>query len=330
LQAERVREISESIRQIGLKTPVTVRPLAGGNVVLVTGLHRLEAAKLLGWDSIDAVCLDGDERHARLWQISENLHRADLTVLERDEQIAEWLRLIADKGAVSGQVVQKTRSGRPEGGLSRAARRLPVPGSSEEARRKLVERAIRVDSISPEAKAAATSIGLANNQAALLAVAKEPTARAQVEKVRELANRKPDPRAKRAGLAERRAGGEAEGDRQSPVEQRSPAEDANFIALKAAWLRASELVHAWTNSPWPVRDRFILEVRAPNHALQPRSTARPPRLVSVVIASLATTGRSLNSLVVKMTSLVHTASLGPDCDRRPCGLRCRSSRALAR
>src|SRR5215469_13714039 len=155
LQAERVKEISDSIRKIGLKTPVTVRLIDDGNVVLVSGLHRLQAAKSLGWDQIDAVYLDGDKRQARLWQISENLHRADLTVLERDEHIAEWLRLIDNSENISGQNVRRSR-GRPEGGISLAARVLPVGGKSIEARRKSIERASQVDGISPEAQVTAT------------------------------------------------------------------------------------------------------------------------------------------------------------------------------
>ena len=36
---------------------------------------------------------------ARLWEIAENLHRSELTVTERAEHIAEWVRLIAEKVA---------------------------------------------------------------------------------------------------------------------------------------------------------------------------------------------------------------------------------------
>jgi hypothetical protein len=33
-----------------------------------------------------------------MWEISENLHQAELTVLERSQNVAEWVRL-ADKVA---------------------------------------------------------------------------------------------------------------------------------------------------------------------------------------------------------------------------------------
>lgn len=34
---------------------------------------------------------------ARLWEIAENLHRAELTVQERADQIAEWVSLTNEK-----------------------------------------------------------------------------------------------------------------------------------------------------------------------------------------------------------------------------------------
>lgn len=87
-----------SMVTIGLRTPITV-VVDGGDVRLVSGLHRLQAAKKLGWTSIDAfeVTFETDDTAIRLWGISENLHRADLTVQERAEHIAEWARLTGEK-----------------------------------------------------------------------------------------------------------------------------------------------------------------------------------------------------------------------------------------
>ena len=41
-----------------------------------------------------------------MWEISENLHRAELPQMERDKLIAEWCRLVGkeDKPAQVGQV----------------------------------------------------------------------------------------------------------------------------------------------------------------------------------------------------------------------------------
>jgi hypothetical protein len=47
LDRDSVGAISESLREIGLKTPITVRRLTSGKTVLVSGLHRLRQPSCL-------------------------------------------------------------------------------------------------------------------------------------------------------------------------------------------------------------------------------------------------------------------------------------------
>ncbi len=182
LDQETVRVLAESMKALGLKTPITVRRTITG-YELVTGLHRLEAARQLGWQEISAIIILGDERDAKLWEISENLHRADLTVLERDEHIAEWVRLTEDK---LGQVGPLSSGRGHEGGVRKAARELPIPGKTEEARRHNARRAVKIGDLTEDAKAAARVHGIDDNQTKLLQVAAEPPER-QVDKVKEIA-----------------------------------------------------------------------------------------------------------------------------------------------
>jgi ParB-like chromosome segregation protein Spo0J len=175
INKDAVRELMGSIQRIGLREPPTVRIEVDEegfqHAILVAGLHRVEACKRLGVKVIDCFEFKGSETEARLWEIAENLHRAELTELEWSEHVAEWKRLAEQKGAegVSGQNVQKLSSrgrsgeGRPEGGTAKAARELPIPGPTEEAKRKRVERAVKIAGIAPEAKAAAAAAGLANS-----------------------------------------------------------------------------------------------------------------------------------------------------------------------
>jgi hypothetical protein len=60
-----------------------------------------------------------------MWKISENLHRAELTKLERDEQIARWIELVKQKRVIS-QSEKKPDAGRPEREVAQEAR-LRVP-----------------------------------------------------------------------------------------------------------------------------------------------------------------------------------------------------------
>ena len=48
LKPELVQEIAASMLEVGQQTPIMVRQEDGGRLVLVEGLHRLEAAKALG------------------------------------------------------------------------------------------------------------------------------------------------------------------------------------------------------------------------------------------------------------------------------------------
>lgn len=79
----------------GNKTAIEVRPAADGDgYVLVSGLHRLEAAKLLGWDSLTVRLLeiDGEAAEAdyKLHEVMENLGRRELTILDRARHLHDF------------------------------------------------------------------------------------------------------------------------------------------------------------------------------------------------------------------------------------------------
>lgn len=179
IDKEAVKVLAASIAKIGLRTPITIRSNSDDMAVLVAGAHRLAAAKSLGWKKIDCIVLDCDETQAELWEIAENLHRAELSVIERAEQIARWVELSA---VVSAQVAQKPQGGRPESGHSKAARELGIDRSE-------IQRAVKISKITAEAKEAAAKAGLSDNQSALLAAAAVSPER-QVEAIHNYADAK--------------------------------------------------------------------------------------------------------------------------------------------
>src|SRR5262245_2278660 len=78
-----VARLAESMKAIGQLQPIIVYWRQGegvDEVHLIAGRHRVEAALALEWDFIDAVFVTEDEIDCRLIEISENLHRAELTV----------------------------------------------------------------------------------------------------------------------------------------------------------------------------------------------------------------------------------------------------------
>ena len=200
-----VDTLAQSIAEIGLQVPISVRLEEQPDrqcLFLVAGAHRLAAVKKLGWEQVPAVFIEADSIDVRRWEIAENLHRAELTVLERAEHVTEWLRLTEDKqrGEKLRQADAVSKGGRgQEGGIRAASRELGI--SEPEARRSVTI----AESLTPEAKTAAVEAHLDDNQSALLAVAKTP-ADEQVAKVEELAKQRrgatepaPDPRKAAAG-----------------------------------------------------------------------------------------------------------------------------------
>lgn len=189
LNAERVADLEHSIAAIGLQTPITIRYATGyldGKPTLIAGAHRLQAVKNLGWSAIPVSVFEGDERAARMWEISENLHRAELTALERSEQTAEWIRLAAQSPGQVDPVKSRREDGRGGSigeGINAASRELGIDQTA-------AKRAVRIDSLSDEAKATAVELGLDDNQSALLQAAKAKTAEAQVEALKQRKERK--------------------------------------------------------------------------------------------------------------------------------------------
>ena len=167
-----VERLVESMARLGQLQPITVYSPDNHRVVLIAGHHRLEAARRLEWDEIDCVFVDGDEIDRQLREVAENLHRAELTALERDEHIARWVELSAAKVR---QVDEPLKGGHQpnEKGQAKAARELGI--SEPDARR-----AAKVASLSDEAKEAARDAHLDNNRSALLEAASKPTVAEQV------------------------------------------------------------------------------------------------------------------------------------------------------
>ena len=179
LDDEAVQRLMASMAEIGLRTPITVRvvPFAvmpdgeemEDALSLVAGAHRLEAAKRLGWEKIDCIVVDDSDVEAQMWEIAENLHRAELTALERSEHIARWIKLEEERQEVSSHVATKP-AGRPAGGVRAAARELHVDKDD-------AHRAMKVAGLTEGAKEAAREMGLDDNRKALLRAAKEPAER---------------------------------------------------------------------------------------------------------------------------------------------------------
>ena len=78
-----VEELARSIATVGLLNPITLDQ----HNTLVAGLHRLEAAKLLGWTEIECTAIGMNTVQAELAEIDENIVRTRLNRQELCEQL---------------------------------------------------------------------------------------------------------------------------------------------------------------------------------------------------------------------------------------------------
>jgi ParB-like chromosome segregation protein Spo0J len=179
-----VAALADSMEAIGLRTPISISCSEdGAELRLVAGAHRLAAAQRLGWSTIECIVdFDTDEVDAELWEIDENLQRAELSALERDQHIARRIVLVALKVR---QLDEPLPGGKQptEKGQAKAARELGISEPD-------VRRAVKVASLSDEAKQVAREVGLDDNRSALLAAAKHEAASDQVAELRRKAEDK--------------------------------------------------------------------------------------------------------------------------------------------
>lgn len=74
---EKLRELTDSIREHGVLMPVLVRPLDGGYEI-VSGHNRVEAAKLAGLDKVPVTIREMDDDLATIAMVDSNLRQRDI------------------------------------------------------------------------------------------------------------------------------------------------------------------------------------------------------------------------------------------------------------
>ena len=132
LDQTRVAQLAESIGEVGLLNPITVRK----DGYLVAGRHRLEACRKLGYIHIQATLLDGSALHAELAEIDENLIRNDLTAMEQGEHLVRRDEILTALG-VRAEVGQgrPAKNGESDSPLKTTASIAAEVGLSDSARR---------------------------------------------------------------------------------------------------------------------------------------------------------------------------------------------------
>lgn len=98
-----LEELAQSIREVGVIQPITVRKTGANGYELVAGERRLRAAKIAGLETIPAIIISGDERDSAIMAMIENLQREDLHYLE---EAKGYIALIKDHGLTQEELAK--------------------------------------------------------------------------------------------------------------------------------------------------------------------------------------------------------------------------------
>jgi ParB family chromosome partitioning protein len=97
IQDDKLRELADSIRRIGVQQPIIIREVPVEDDVvdleIICGHRRVEASKLAGRTTIPTIARDLSDEEARELQITENLQREDLPPLEEARAFNEAMTL---------------------------------------------------------------------------------------------------------------------------------------------------------------------------------------------------------------------------------------------
>lgn len=126
LDEDEIRELADSIRQVGLLQPLLVRPVDGG-YELVAGERRLRAAKQAGLDRVPALVVEVDPHSQQLLALVENLQRKNLSAVEE----ARCLEDLLDKTGWSQGELAK-RLGRSQAAVANKIRLLKLDPEVQE------------------------------------------------------------------------------------------------------------------------------------------------------------------------------------------------------
>lgn len=119
---EALRELADSIRQLGIIQPITVRRTAEDRYLIISGERRWRASRMAGLETLPAYVREADDESLHAMALVENIQRQDLNAIE----IALGMqRLIEECGLTQEQMAD--RVGKKRSTVSNYMRLLALP-----------------------------------------------------------------------------------------------------------------------------------------------------------------------------------------------------------
>ena len=121
---EALRELTASIKEVGLLQPPVVREVGNGRYELVMGERRFRAAKAAGLTHIPVIIRQTNDNELLREALIENIHRSQLNPLEEG---AAYFQLLNDFNCTHEELASRLGKSRPH--LTNTMRLLNLPAS---------------------------------------------------------------------------------------------------------------------------------------------------------------------------------------------------------
>jgi ParB family chromosome partitioning protein len=119
---ESLRELADSIREIGIVQPITLREIEGERYQIIAGERRFRASQLAGKETIPAYIITADDESTMEMALVENIQREDLNALE----IALAYQKLIEQNNLSQEQLSK-RVGKGRATIANFLRLLKLP-----------------------------------------------------------------------------------------------------------------------------------------------------------------------------------------------------------
>src|SRR5581483_5722283 len=105
-----IKELAASIKDKGILQPLDVRYVTNGDYYeIIAGERRFTAARMAGLSAVPVKLLDVSDQEARMIQLIENIHRADLLPTE----LGAALRVLLKDGQSVQDLARLLRKSKP-------------------------------------------------------------------------------------------------------------------------------------------------------------------------------------------------------------------------
>ena len=129
-----LKELSDSIREVGLLQPPVVREVGNGNYELIMGERRFRASQAAGLREIPVIVRETSDKEMLREALIENIHCSELNALE---EASAYTQLLQDLGVTHDELAAKV--GKSRAAISNTIRLMHLPPSIQ---RKVIEGSI--------------------------------------------------------------------------------------------------------------------------------------------------------------------------------------------